>query len=135
MRTGLAIAIRYAAFAAVATVLNLGAQAVLLALYDGPYHLSAALVLGTGIGLVVKYILDKYWIFADPSEGLASHARAFSLYTAMGLVTTALFWGTELLFDRLFGGHWTLVGGGLGLLIGYIVKYRLDRSFVFRRSA
>ncbi|AWK90211.1 GtrA family protein [Azospirillum thermophilum] len=130
----MAIAVRYAAFAAVATALNLGAQGVLLAFYDGPYRLSAALVLGTGVGLVAKYILDKYWIFADPSEGLANHARAFSLYTVMGLATTAVFWGTELLFDRLFGGHWTLVGGAIGLVIGYTVKYQLDRSFVFRRT-
>lgn len=129
------IALRYLAFALAATAVNLGLQWVWLDLYQGPFALPAALVLGTLAGLVTKYLLDKRWIFGDRSTGAATHARKFSLYSAMGLVTTAIFWGTELLFGAVLGPDWVLAGGALGLAIGYVLKYRLDRRFVFKEAA
>lgn len=125
------LGLRYAAFAAVATAVNLLTQWAVLLAWAGAYGLYAALALGTLTGLVAKYILDKRWIFADHSTGAATHARKFSLYTLMGVFTTAIFWGTELAFDALLGGAWRYVGGALGLAVGYVVKYRLDRRFVF----
>ncbi|HZH25741.1 MAG TPA: GtrA family protein [Azospirillaceae bacterium] len=129
------LAIRYAAFAVVATALNLLAQMGVFAVYSGPYALYGALALGTLVGLVVKYVLDKHWIFHDRSTGLGTHARKFSLYTLFGLLTTVVFWGTELAFDALAGGYWRYVGGALGLAVGYMTKYRLDRRFVFGAAA
>ena len=84
--------LRYGTFAAIATLANLGAQRLVLSLGDGPLFYAVAVVVGTGLGLVVKYALDKRWIFADVETGLRAHSRKFSLYTAMGLVTTAIFW-------------------------------------------
>ena len=56
----------------------------------------------------------------------------FFLYTCMGLVTTMIFWGTELSFEFLFHTRAMRYTGGLiGLVIGYIIKYHLDRHFVF----
>ncbi len=90
------------------------------------------MVTGTAIGLVVKYLLDKRWIFDDRATGLAAHGRRFSLYTAMGLVTTAIFWATETAFWLTWGTHLAReVGAVLGLAVGYWVKYHLDRRFVF----
>ncbi|WP_207477553.1 GtrA family protein [Arenibaculum pallidiluteum] len=129
--TPVGIAARYVAFAIIATAINLASQWATLALYGGPLALGAAMAVGTLAGLVVKYLLDKRWIFDDRSTGAGAHARRFSLYTAMGLVTTAVFWGTELLFHALFGEGWALPGGAVGLAIGYWLKYRLDRRFVF----
>jgi putative flippase GtrA len=127
----------YAAFAAVATAANLAAQALAgLALGLAPGALGPdywlALAFGTGVGLVVKYLLDKRWIFRDRSTGVAAHGRRFTLYTVMGLVTTAVFWGTQTLFVLIWPGRAALLAGGaLGLAIGYVVKYRLDRRYVF----
>lgn len=134
----------YGAFGAVATVANLGAQAAVHGIVppgggeDGgagaAYWL--ALVVGTGVGLVVKYLLDKRWIFADASTGLAAHGRRFSLYTLMGVATTAIFWGTQTAFFVATGSRAMLyLGGALGLAVGYWVKYRLDRRFVFTPRA
>jgi putative flippase GtrA len=128
------IALRYVAFALVATLVNLGSQWGWLALHDGPFRLPAAMAVGTLAGLVTKYLLDKRWIFDDRSTGAGTHARKFSLYTVMGLVTTAIFWGTELLFGAVLGEDWVLAGGALGLAIGYALKYRLDRRFVFKEA-
>lgn len=126
------LVLRYAAFAVVATLANLGAQRVVLALGDGPSVFVAAMATGTLVGLVVKYILDKRWIFGDRETGLRSHGRKFTLYTLMGLGTTAIFWGSETLFWLVWRTDaMRELGAVAGLAVGYAVKYRLDRRFVF----
>jgi putative flippase GtrA len=130
--TSAQIALRYAAFAVVATIANLGAQRVVLALMDSRLELAAAILAGTGVGLVVKYGLDKKWIFYDASSGMAAHGKKFSLYTAMGVVTTLIFWGFEATFWHVWRTDMMReIGAVIGLAIGYFVKYELDRRFVF----
>jgi putative flippase GtrA len=130
----------YALFALAATLSNLGAQALAHAVWaPAPGRTDAAfwfaLFFGTGVGLVVKYALDKRWIFDDRSTGLAAHGRRFSLYTLMGVGTTVIFWGFQSLFFMVWKTETMLyVGGAIGLGIGYVVKYRLDQRFVFTRG-
>ena len=122
----------YALFAVLATLANLATQRLVLGLGDSGTHFAGAVAFGTLVGLVVKYVLDKRWIFADASTGLRAHSRKFSLYSAMGLVTTAIFWGTETAFWLLWQTDFMReLGAVLGLSIGYVVKYNLDRRFVF----
>lgn len=124
---------RYALFALAATGLNLAVQYLALQLYAGRFSLYLAMAAGTGAGLVLKYLLDKRWIFAFRTSGPADEARRFGLYTLMGVATTALFWGTELLFHALLPQDWAkYLGGAIGLALGYTTKYFLDRRFVFR---
>ena len=126
------LALRYIAFAVVATAVNLATQRVVMGFADPGDAYYPALMAGTLLGLLVKYLLDKRWIFADPSQGLSAHGRKFSLYTLMGVATTVVFWGTETAF--WLGWHTQTareVGAILGLTVGYFVKYRLDRRFVF----
>lgn len=126
--------VRYSAFAVLATLANLVAQRLLLALGEGIGIYALAVFVGTGLGLGIKYLLDKRWIFADTTTGLRAHGRAFSLYTAMGLVTTAIFWATETAFWLTWHSHAAREAGAvLGLALGYVVKYQLDRRFVFNR--
>jgi putative flippase GtrA len=126
---------RYAAFACVATALNLTAQWLSFRFYDGPYAFGVALAAGTGAGLVVKYFLDKRWIFFDNETGVAAHSRKFIFYSLFGVATTSIFWGTEIVCNRLSdAASVKFLGGAVGLSIGYWTKYRLDRRFVFRRS-
>lgn len=127
------IAFLYALFAAIATVVNLLTQHILMELQTGPLAVFVAIGGGTLTGLVTKYVLDKKWIFFDRTAGLSNQSRQFSLYALMGVVTTLIFWGTELLFHFAFGtALMRNVGAVLGLAIGYIIKYELDRRFVFR---
>ena len=124
--------LRYAAFAAIATCANLLTQRAVFGLGAGAGVFVLALAAGTLVGLVIKYLLDKRWIFHDLETGLAAHGRKFSLYTVMGLVTTAIFWGTETVFWLTWRTDLMRdLGAVLGLTIGYVVKYRLDRRFVF----
>ncbi|MGB7240534.1 MAG: GtrA family protein [Sulfitobacter sp.] len=124
--------VRYTVFAVIATIANLAAQRAVLAVDASAIGFACAVFAGTAIGLVIKYVLDKRWIFYDASSGVKAHSQKFALYTAMGLVTTAIFWGTETLFWWLW--HTDLMrelGAVLGLAVGYVVKYKLDRRFVF----
>jgi putative flippase GtrA len=124
--------VRYAAFAVVATITNLVAQRIVLTFGQSGIHFAAAVGAGTIVGLVIKYLLDKRWIFHDAETGVKNHSRKFSLYTAMGLITTAIFWGTETAFWLTWQTDMMReLGAVLGLSIGYVVKYNLDRRFVF----
>lgn len=130
--TGARIALRYAVFAVVATLANLGAQRIVLAMLDAKGELAAAILAGTAVGLVVKYVLDKRWIFFDASTGVAAHGKRFTLYTAMGVITTLIFWGFETVFWLVWRTDMMReIGAVIGLAIGYVVKYELDRRFVF----
>jgi putative flippase GtrA len=63
---------------------------------------------------------------------MRKHSQMFSLYTVMGTATTAIFWGTETAFWMIWHTDFMReLGAMIGLSIGYIVKYNLDRRFVF----
>lgn len=130
--TRLQLVLRYAGFAAIATVANLAVQRLVLFSASGSAGLALALGCGTAAGLVIKYLLDKRWIFDDRSAGLATHGRKFGLYSLMGLLTTFIFWACETGFWLVWKTDLMREAGALlGLMAGYIVKYNLDRSFVF----
>ena len=136
MVTWRSLVVRYAAFALLAVLANLATQRLVLWSGDTPPHFVLAVAAGTLVGLVVKYALDKRWIFFDGSTGVRAHGRKFTLYTAMGLVTTAIFWGTETAFWLAWQTHTMReVGAVLGLAIGYTVKFHLDRRYVFADAA
>ena len=126
------LVLRYAFFAVLATLANLATQRGVLWLGDSGTVFALAVAAGTIVGLVLKYILDKRWIFGDMNVGVKAHSKRFSLYTAMGLVTTAIFWGMETAFWLVWQTDpMRELGAVLGLSIGYMVKYNLDRRFVF----
>jgi putative flippase GtrA len=130
------LVIRYSAFAVVATVINLATQRALLAVYTGSYPIPLAIFVGTVVGLVVKFYLDKNWIFKDVSTSASANTRKFMLYTVMGLATTLIFWGMEYGFWLIWGTDLMReVGAVLGLSIGYVTKYHLDKRFVFDTPA
>lgn len=126
------LVVRYAAFAVLATAINLLVQRLVLAGGSDTIRFVIAVGAGTLAGLVTKYALDKKWIFYDDGRGLRAHGQKFSLYMVAGLATTAIFWGFETLF-WLASHHAAMreLGAIIGLAIGYVVKYRLDRRFVF----
>lgn len=128
------IAVKYAFFAVIATGVNLLTQWPVFAFFDGFWVLYAALACGTLAGLVTKYLLDKRWIFYYIPRDHMDNLSRFGLYSLMGGVTTMIFWGTEIGFYYFFqfaGAQY--VGGALGLTVGYMTKYALDKKYVFRR--
>jgi hypothetical protein len=126
------IALLYAVFAAFATVVNIGSQALVIWLYHGSYAVPLSIFVGTAAGLPVKYVLEKRHIFSFESDNLAHDGKMFALYSFIGLFTTALFWGIEYAFHAAFGTDtMRYLGGAIGLSLGYAIKYHLDKRFVF----
>lgn len=126
----------YAMFALIAIAVNIGCQAMVIWVYKGPFAIQLSVLVGTAAGLPVKYVLEKRHIFGFESKNLAHDGRVFMLYTFMGVFTTALFWGIEYGFHAAFGTDtMRYVGGAVGLTIGNIIKYHLDKRYVFRKDA
>jgi len=129
--SGGVLAILYVAFCALAVSVNLGLQFVASKALGWGYW--ASLFVGTGGGLFFKYVLDRNYIFNARGVGAARDATRFFLYAGFGLFTTAVFWTAE------WAGHCWIegeagryVGGGLGLCIGYALKYWMDSRWVFQ---
>lgn len=126
------LALTYALFALVAIIANIGTQAVIMYLYGERFQLELSVLGGTAIGLVVKYMLDKRYIFHFKTSSLTHNNKTFLLYTFTGIFTTLIFWGFEFSFHYLFQNNLLRYTGGIiGLSIGYIIKYRLDKQHVF----
>lgn len=126
------LAIKYAFFATIATGVNLATQKLTFMVMENRYALLVALMLGTLAGLVAKYLLDKRYIFRFKTTSVQEDSRIFLLYSLVGVVTTAIFWGFEIAFAVLFENENALyLGGAIGLAIGYVCKYQLDKRYVF----
>jgi len=126
------LAVNYTIFAIIATVANIGSQDVFLRAYQAEYAITLSVLVGTLIGLVIKYVLDKKYIFRFVVKSKAHDSFTFVLYTGMGIITTLIFWGFEFGFEYLFANKWMrYTGGVIGLAIGYFIKYQLDKKYVF----
>jgi len=133
------VAVTYTIIAIIATLANIGGQElalqIMVQLWPFEYLITLSILFGTGVGLVVKYLLDKRYIFQFTADSLGHDARLFALYTFMGIFTTAIFWGVEFSFHAIFETkEMRYLGGVIGLAIGYIIKYRLDKHYVFRTA-
>ena len=127
------LVLKYLCFAALAIFSNLGVQRIVFSTDDSQAIYVIAVVAGTAAGLLVKYLLDKTWIFYNFTSGLKGHSRIFSRYTMTGLLTTSIFWGFETVFWLIWEtGFMRELGALIGLIIGYSIKYSLDSKFVFR---
>lgn len=130
------IALRYTAITVLATAANLASQAVVVNSYHGPFAIELSIAIGTLVGMPIKYLLEKSLIFGFVSRDLAHDGRLLMLYSSMGLITTAVFWGIEYAFHHIFQSDaMRYLGGALGLALGSFIKYHLDKRFVFVHPA
>lgn len=126
------LALLYALFAVVATLCNILAQEISIHWFSSHFSLFISVLSGTLVGLVVKYMLDKRYIFKYKTKNAQHNRRTFVLYAMMGLFTTVIFWGFEFGFHFIFESkEMRYLGGIIGLMIGYISKYYLDKKYVF----
>jgi len=129
------LALLYAVFAAVSILINIVSQELSLRIYSASMSLPIAVVVGTFAGLLSKYLLDKRYIFNYRSQHIADDLRTFSAYTLTGVGTTLLFWAFEFGFEFLFATRVArYTGAVIGLSLGYLIKYQLDKRLVFNRA-
>ena len=127
------LVLKYSLFALIATIINLFTQFISLAIDSQDFSLYIAMFFGTLTGLIAKYILDKKYIFYYVVKDKKEDSQKFILYSIMGVFTTLIFWGFEIGFDYIFDSEIAkYIGAIIGLSIGYITKYFLDKKFVFK---
>lgn len=126
------LASKYIIFAVISTFFNLLFQYFSFYIYQDFGALYVAMFIGTLAGLIIKYILDKKFIFYHAVKNKKDDAKKFALYSLMGVFTTIIFWGTEIAFDYLIeSNNAKYLGAVIGLSIGYVIKYFLDKRYVF----
>ena len=129
------IAVLYTLFAVLSTVINIGFQMLSIWIYEGPLSVEISILVGTAMGLPLRYFLEKRYIFNFTSKNLVHDGKLFVFYSAMGVITTLIFWGTEYAFHLVYDTDlMRYLGGIIGLSIGFYVKYQLDKKYVFVNS-
>lgn len=94
--------------------------------------LYTAMISSTFFTLLLKFWLDKKYLFKFNFKTFKNLYKGFSLYSINGLLTTLIFWFIENIFYFLFDNKYMILFGAvIGLSIGYIVKYNLDKKLVF----
>lgn len=125
--------ILYIYFAIIATIINIFSQYLVFELYENQYTIYFAIIIGTTLGLISKYIMDKVYIFKYDSANIYDYSKNFIAYIITGIFTTLIFWSFEFSFYILFDDEIAkYIGAIIGLSIGYTVKYILDKNFVFK---
>ena len=131
-KTAVRIAVLYTLFSALSTVINISSQMISIWAYRGPFAVEISILVGTAAGLPLRYCLEKRYIFAFSSKNIAHEGKLFMFYSAMGVITTFIFWGTEYAFHLIYDTElMRYIGGVIGLSIGFYVKYQLDKKYVF----
>ena len=134
-KTATKIAVLYTLFAALSTAINIGSQMLSIWIYEGPLSVEISILVGTAMGLPLRYFLEKRYIFNFTSKNLVHDGKLFVFYSAMGVITTLIFWGTEYAFHLVYDTDiMRYLGGIIGLSIGFYVKYQLDKKYVFVNS-
>ena len=130
------IAVLYTLFAVLSTAINIGSQMLSIWIYKGPLSVEVSILVGTAMGLPLRYFLEKRYIFNFTSKNLVHDGKLFVFYSAMGVITTLIFWGTEYAFHLIYDTDFMrYLGGIIGLSIGFYVKYQLDKKYVFVNSS
>ncbi|MBA5800462.1 MULTISPECIES: GtrA family protein [Rhizobium] len=130
--TGAGVATRYCAFAMLSTAANFAAQATVIQMAPST-SLMPSILTGTAAGFGLKYFLDKRWIFFDRYASHGDEMLKVALYGLFSVLTTLIFWGFEIAFWTIWKTEFAkYTGGAIGLALGYIAKYALDRKFVFK---
>ncbi|MEJ0093004.1 MAG: GtrA family protein [Methylocella sp.] len=147
------IFVRYVLFAILAGLMNLLTQAIVFHMAPAPiivggldrlglrinsfdFVLAISILAGTGVGFIIKYVLDKRWIFFDDYDNPADEARKICLYGFFSVGMTFIFWGSEIAFLAIFGTSAAkYIGAVIGLVIGNFAKYLLDRAYTFKLRA
>jgi putative flippase GtrA len=131
-KTATKIAVLYSLFAVLSTAINIGSQMLSIWIYKGALAVEISILVGTAMGLPLRYFLEKRYIFNFTSKNLVHDGKLFFFYSAMGVITTLIFWGTEYAFHLIYDNDFMrYLGGIIGLSIGFYVKYQLDKKYVF----
>ena len=131
----MSIGFKYILFAILATTVNIFFQYLSFLLIDHKYELYIAILNGTILGMILKYYLDKNFIFYYVKKEF-NNKNIFLLYIFTSIFTTIIFWAIELWFSYYVNINYSeYIGALVGLTLGYSLKYLLDKQLVFNNQS
>lgn len=91
--------------------------------------------MGLFAGFVLKYFLDKKFVFSDQRETRKKEVKKVLLYALMSIITTIILTLVVAGFKAYVSRERAKdIGLIIGLLIGYTTKFFLDKKFVFTQK-
>ena len=131
----MSIGLKYILFAILAITVNIFFQYLSFLLIDHKYELYIAILNGTILGMILKYYLDKNYIFYYVKKKF-NNKNIFLLYIFTSIFTTIIFWAIELWFSYYVNINYSeYLGALVGLTLGYSLKYLLDKQLVFNNQS
>ena len=131
----MSIGFKYILFAILATTVNIFFQYLSFLLIEHKYELYIAMLNGTILGMILKYYLDKNFIFYYVKKEF-NNKNIFLLYIFTSIFTTIVFWAIELWFSYYVNINYSeYIGALVGLTLGYSLKYLLDKQLVFNNQS
>ncbi len=100
-------------------------------IYDGRVLVGS--LLGVGVSYIVKFFLDKFIVFKKKDTQFKQTSKEFIKYFLFAIFTTVINVGGQYLLMNLFLIDY-VIAAIVPLAIGYIVKFLLDRKYVFREN-
>ena len=127
----MSIGLKYILFAMLAIIANIFFQFLTFTLINYEYELYLAIFNGTILGMILKYYLDKNYVF-NYVKNKFENKNIFFLYILTSTLTTIIFWLTEIWFKFNVNLQYSeYLGALIGLTLGYSLKYLLDKHLVF----
>ncbi|MBN1801949.1 MAG: GtrA family protein [Candidatus Lokiarchaeota archaeon] len=90
-------------------------------------------IVAVGICYIIKFFLDKYVVFKKSGSNIKDTSQEFFKYFAFAILTTLLNIGIQFLMTNFVNSPLEL-SMIVALVIGYTVKFFLDRKYVFTKD-
>ncbi|MFX1238128.1 MAG: GtrA family protein, partial [Promethearchaeota archaeon] len=90
-------------------------------------------IVAVGITYLLKFPLDKYVVFKKGGSNLKDSSQEFIKYMGLAILTTILNIGIQFIMTNLFRTPLE-ISFIVGLTIGYIAKFFLDKKYVFTKD-
>ncbi len=99
--------------------------------YNFTMELYISMFVGTLVGFFSKFILDTKYIFKNKIKIISNEGF---LYCWFSIFITAVYFAFEVSFGYVFDSiEMRLLGAFIGLNVGYLVKYKVDEKYVFKK--
>ncbi|MHA1230736.1 MAG: GtrA family protein [Candidatus Helarchaeota archaeon] len=125
--------ILYGFFAIFTTLIFWGVQYLLTIIIGEEYYIGAGAI-GLAIGYTVKFILDKLYVFKKKFGSSSQQTAFYILYVIFGFISSVINLGTQWFLGYYFLGGYNFIGVLAGTVVGFFVKYILDKFIVFRKK-
>jgi putative flippase GtrA len=97
--------------------------------YDMPELIGSAIAVV--ITFIIKFILDKIIVFQKKDTNFQQTRKEFVIYFIFAILTTIINIGIQFILRLFTPESWITIRIIIALSIGYIVKFLLDRKYVF----